>query len=195
MLDQVVLGGEFFRGLELADAEIAEVVRQARCSRCRGPLHRSDYSRKPRGGLVAVAGETQSRRISFCCDECRARSTPPSLRFLGRRVYLEACVIVASIVSMRLRGRGEARAVRMATGVPARTVARWRSWWTAGFRETGVFVELASRFVGLAASQLPRAIFEGISGSVDDRLERMARWVAPLTTRLVVESRFLRGPA
>ena len=30
-----------------------------------------------------------TKRFSFCCDQegCRRRHTPPSVRFLGRRVY------------------------------------------------------------------------------------------------------------
>ena len=44
------------------------------------------------GGL----GEEYDRRLSFCCalDVCRKRTTPPSLRFLGRKVYLGAVVVL-----------------------------------------------------------------------------------------------------
>ena len=37
-------------------------------------------------------------RLSFCCDRdgCRKRTTPPSVRFLGRKVYLGAIVILIS---------------------------------------------------------------------------------------------------
>jgi len=35
----------------------------------------------------------------FCCavDGCRSRATPPSLRFLGRKVYLAAIVVLVAI--------------------------------------------------------------------------------------------------
>ena len=40
----------------------------------------------------------QCLRLSFCCDRdgCRKRVTPPSVRFLGRKVYLGAIVILIS---------------------------------------------------------------------------------------------------
>jgi len=38
--------------------------------------------------------------LSFCCalDGCRSRATPPSLRFLGRKVYLAAIVVLIAIL-------------------------------------------------------------------------------------------------
>ena len=73
-------------------------VAAGRCLVCGGPLHRSDYARKPRGALMAAAGEEFVTRFSLCCgrDGCRKRATPPSLRFLGRRAYLGAVVIMAT---------------------------------------------------------------------------------------------------
>jgi hypothetical protein len=39
-----------------------------------------------------------NHRFSFCCDRdgCRNRATPPSVRFLGRKVYLGAVVMLIS---------------------------------------------------------------------------------------------------
>jgi hypothetical protein len=194
MFDDDVLGSEFFEGLERVDQAIAAAVREGGCGRCGGPVHRGDYARKPRGGARAGAGEGQTRRISFCCgaEGCRRRATPPSLRFLGRRVYLEAAVLVASAVGVALT---RAREVRRATGVPAMTVRRWLAWWSGPFVATEVFSELCARFVGgLPRHALPVAIVEKIEGSATARLELLARWLAPLTTRSVADgSRFLRG--
>jgi hypothetical protein len=77
--------------------------------------------------------------LSFCCavDGCRARATPPSLRFLGRKVYLGAVVVLAE--TMR-QGPTAAR-VRQLTelvGASRRILARWRA------RRPSAFV--ASRF-------------------------------------------------
>jgi len=75
-----------------------------------GPFVFSSNGRKPIGGLSAhkakldkASGVTgwvihdlrrtaRSWRFSFCCarDGCRTRKTPPSFRFLGRKVYLAA---------------------------------------------------------------------------------------------------------
>jgi len=194
MFDEVVLESEFFDGLRRMDAEIAEHVRRGRCPRCGGALHRGDYGRKPRGGTLAAAGEEQTRRFSFCCSQegCRRRATPPSLRFLGRRVYVEAVVVVASIVAM---AKTRPREVRQSTGVPARTVWRWRAWWSGAFAATAVLAELRARFVGgLPASLLPIVIVEKIEGCPSTRLEVVARWLAPLTTASLDDgARFLKA--
>ena len=46
--------------------------------------------------------EEYAERFSFCCavDGCRKRATPPSLRFLGRKVYLAT---VVTLISAMLR--------------------------------------------------------------------------------------------
>jgi len=194
MFNEVVFGSEFFEGLRRTDAAIAEAVRVARCPHCGGPLHRGDYGRKPRGGLMAAAGEAQVRRYSFCCGQegCRRRATPPSVRFLGRRVYLEAVVIGVSVLGLAFR-RAQDR--HRATGVPARTVGRWCSWWSGSFVMTAVFAALRARLV----TSLPRAALPGIllarmRGSTPHRVGQLGRWLAPLTTASVSDgSRFLRG--
>src|SRR5580658_1782572 len=87
-----------------------------------GARHQANYRRKPRGRPAAL-GEEHDRRFSFCCsvDGCRDRSTPPSLRFLGRKVYL--AVIVTLIAAMR-DGVTERRLGKLAAtvGVDRRTV-------------------------------------------------------------------------
>jgi hypothetical protein len=89
----------------------------------------------------------RARRSSFdsasaaAREGCRRRTTPPSLRFLGRRVYLEAVVLVASVVAaISGAGRGTARA----TGVPPRTLGRWLGWWRGSFLATAELVALAA---------------------------------------------------
>src|SRR4051794_40995532 len=107
MFGGIVLGRKFFSALEREDAALADLVAKGGCRRCGGPLHRGHYKRKPRGGALAAAGEVFALRHSLCCGHCRRRKLPPSLRFLGRRVYLGAVVIVAAAV-MVLRAAGAA---------------------------------------------------------------------------------------
>src|ERR1700727_2784827 len=127
MLGDLDLGREFFLQLVKVDEAVVREVVAGGCPRCEGPLHRSDYDRKPRGALIAPEGEAFVRRFSLCCgrEGCRKRATPPSVRFLGRRVYVGAVVILASIVAHAL---GVAAQARAATGVPARTTRRWLAW-------------------------------------------------------------------
>ena len=193
MVPQITLDREFFLFLEQEDGRIAEQVAAAGCPQCGGPLHRSDYERKPRGALFAPEGESSIERISFCCgrEGCRKRATPPSLRFLGRRVYLEVVVIVASVVAQAVK---TAEASKRATGVPARTARRWLAWWQGGFVSTEVFVALRAHLVGIEIERLPSTIVERLSGTIVEQLRTMATLLAPLTTRSVADgARYLRG--
>ena len=67
-----------------------------------GMLHSARYPRKPRGGLDDL-GPDYATRLSFCCavDGCRRRTTPPSVRYLGRRVYLGAVVVLVTAMTRR----------------------------------------------------------------------------------------------
>lgn len=193
------LGEEWFASLEEFDRQIAEAVAAAGCRHCGGPLHQGNYERKPRGGLVAEAGEALTLRHSLCCgrEGCRKRALPPSLRFLGRRVYLEAVVLLASTLAMALETLRRAREV---TGVPARTLRRWHGWWTEAFPSSAVWADLRARFVPPppAESELPRSLLERAQAIVDasaaviDVLLLTARWLAPVTTQSVPDgSRFV----
>jgi len=102
----------FFRVLHQIDVDLAAQCRERRCARCGGPLHRSEYQRKPRGGPPGLPDEV-SRRLSLCCgrEGCRARTLPPSCMFLGRKVYWGAVVLVA--VALRQRRPGSASAAKL----------------------------------------------------------------------------------
>jgi hypothetical protein len=194
MFDQIEFGREFFEQLEQLDAAIAAAVASGGCAACGGPLHRGDYARKPRGALLAAAGEAFVVRFSLCCgrDGCRQRALPPSLRFLGRRVYVGAAVIAASVVALAIQ---RASAARRATGVPARTLGRWSAWWRGPFTATAVFVAISSRLVPrLDTAMLPRSILDRLGGDALARVRRVLEQLAPLTTTSVADgSRFLRG--
>jgi hypothetical protein len=195
MLDDLDLGGEFFGLLVRADEAVMRRVAAEGCPVCDGPLHRSDYDRKPRGGRIGPAGEAFVRRFSLCCgrEGCRKRATPPSVRFLGRRVYLGAVVIVASMVALALRAAGE---IRRQTGVPARTTRRWLGWWQGPFLNTEVFVTICAQLVGVDVGGVPASIVGRLADTPTERVRRMLAWLAPLTTGSVPDgARFLRGTA
>jgi hypothetical protein len=143
---------------------------------------------------VAVAAETFARRFSLCCgrEGCRCRATPPSVRFLGRRVYVGAIVIVASVVALV---QAIASAATRATGVPARTTRRWLRWWRGPFVETPVFVEISGRLVpAVERRSLPTSILERLLGPATARVQSLLAWLAPITTTTTVDgSRFVRG--
>ena len=71
------------------DEKLAAEARERGCP-CGGQLHRACYPRKPRGAPREVEEDKAYRqRLSFCCakEGCRRRTTPPSVLFLGRKVY------------------------------------------------------------------------------------------------------------
>ena len=192
MFDQIELGGEFFEGLLAMDLAIVEEASSEACRFCGGRLHRGDYPRKPRGGLIGKAAENFGRRFSLCCGEegCRKRATPPSVRFLGRRVYVGAVVIVASVVAVM---EVAASAASRATGIAARTTRRWLRWWRGPFTTTSVFVQISSRMVpAVSRTSLPSSIVERLPGSVERRVAQLLGWLLPITT-VTSASRFVRA--
>jgi hypothetical protein len=122
------------------DADLAAAVQAGGCD-CGGVLHRASYPRKPRGVSRSVHPARLGRRLSFCCgrDGCRKRRTPPSLVFLGRRLYLGAVVVLASALAQGFSLR-RCEFLRRRFGVSVRTLARWRSWWREAFATSPVSV-------------------------------------------------------
>lgn len=193
MFEEMELGSEFFEVLTAIDATITARAAAEGCRFCGGRLHRGDYTRKPRGGLIAGAAEAFRRRFSLCCSRegCRRRATPPSVRFLGRRVYVGAVVIIASIIALALTA---ASAARRATGVPARTARRWGRWWRGPFVATPVFVDIAARLLAVDRLRLPASIVEAMSLPAVARLRKLLALLAPITTTSLPDgSRFVRG--
>jgi hypothetical protein len=200
---------EFFALVGEWDALIARQVAVARCSWCGGPLHQGNYLRKPRGGLLAGAGEASRLRHSLCCGRpgCRRRALPPSLRFLGRRVYVGAVVVLASVFAQLAMSLREAR---MATGVPGRTLRRWGTWWRGSLPALATWIELRARFIPPPPdeTELPRSLVarigddlalarqSGAAPTIAEVMLLVARCLAPVTTSSVAGgSRFTREAA
>jgi hypothetical protein len=180
------VGAKLFATLAEVDALSASRVRAAGCAECGGPLDRADYERKA-GGDLGEAAEAYTRRTSFCCrrDGCRRRATPPSVRFLGRKVYVAVLVVVASVVGreIALVGRGAARHVE---GVPVRTVRRWLGWWNIAFVLTTFWKE-AKGLLGtpVAEASLPGSLLGRLGEPSAATLTRLLRLIAPITTTSV----------
>ena len=193
MFDPFELRGEFFEGLVAIDEAIVERAAAEPCRDCGGPLHRGDYPRKPRGGVMSAA-ESFARRFSLCCgrEGCRHRATPPSVRFLGRRVYVGAVVIVASAIALTTMA---VSAVVRATGVPARTTRRWQRWWRGPFTTSTPFIELSARLVPAPERRrLPTALLERLAVDPSPAVTKLLAWLAPITTTSCPDgSRWLRA--
>lgn len=169
------LDAKFWQRAIEHDEKSAEKTREAGCLHCGGPLHRADYPRKPRGDLGDLE-EAFSRRFSFSCGHCRRRSTPPSIRFLGRRVYVGQVVVVATLIWQRLRGEIGRRVI----GVPRRTAARWMTWWSDSFVKMSFWSTECSRFMPpVDEDELPRAL---VCRFGVDIVARTLAFLAPITT-------------
>ncbi|MCA1788917.1 MAG: hypothetical protein LC667_03375 [Thioalkalivibrio sp.] len=148
----------FWTFLFSVDRSLAADVHQGGCS-CGARLHRADYLRKPRGGPKGLSRE-HCYRLSFCCgrEGCRKRLTPPSVRFLGRKVYLHAVVIL--VAAMR-QGPTPRRVRELAElfDVDRRTIQRWQVFWREQFPQTP-FWKVARGQLALLAEllDLPRAL-------------------------------------
>lgn len=179
MCHDVLQDPTFFRFLSRIDHEFAAETRAGRCPGCSGPLHVSDYPRKPRGCPAAMR-EEYSRRLSFTCGRCDARSTSPSVRFAGRRVYLAVVLMLRSPP-----GSASGRGLRDEFGIPARTLKRWRTWWRQDFPSTPFWQSMRARFMPpLATERLPQSLLDRFDGdALSDRLTQTLRWIAPLSTR------------
>lgn len=177
-----LLADATFHELLLAyDRDLADAAREAGCP-CGGVLHSAQYPRKPRPRLGRL-GPEQQRRFSYCCavDGCRSRATPPSLRFLGRKVYLAVAVLLIAVMQHGVN-EGRMRRLTQAIGVDRRTVARWRMWWRDAFTTTLFWQTARAAFMPPTdAEQLPAAIIARFTGSAAERMIALLRFLAPIT--------------
>ena len=186
MVHGFVADAKWFATLAAIDEIFAENVRVGGCADCGGPLDRADYERKPRGELGESAGAF-ARRRSFCCrrEGCRHRATPPSARFLGRKVYVAVVIVIASVLGRErsLVGRGTSR--RVAT-VPVRTVRRWLDWWQIAFALTDFWQDAKGFFATpVDTVMLPSSLLARFAPPASDGLSRLLRMIAPITTSSV----------
>ncbi len=148
------------------DLELAEKARADRCS-CGGRLDTADYPRKPRA--AGDLGPEHRRRHSFCCAVCRSRTTPPSVRFFGRRIYAFPVVVLVTALAAGLSGSRLAT-LRKEFGVDRRTLERLRVWWRELFPQTPFWKTSRARFSppvdGAQLNVVRERFAEGLDGLV-----------------------------
>lgn len=166
------------------DEDLAAEMRAQACGQCGGALHTANYPRKPRGALSKLPDDYDAR-LSFCCaaEGCRRRHTPPSMRFLGRRVYLGAVVVLASAMQQGLTPTRVNR-LRELLGVSLRTLARWREWWRTAFAESD-FWRAAKALVSPPTDEsgFPLSLLTRFGSDEQRRLIALLRFMKQLSTR------------
>ncbi len=174
----------FYQYLFHIDLENAKAAQAEGCAHCGGKLHVADYPRKPRGVRSAL-DETYQTRLSFCCatDGCRRRCTPPSVRFLGRKVYLGVIVILITAMEHGLSARRRKRLVEQLELYP-QALARWRQWWREIFPVSRCWRSHRGQFMPpVDENQLPGALLGRLCGEdLPHHVSLLLCLLAPLTT-------------
>jgi hypothetical protein len=166
------------------DEDLARETRRRRCQECGGRLDQGHFPRKPRVPSWVALPDSYDKRFSYSCavDGCRKRHTPPSTRFLGRRIYLGVVVVLATAMQQGLAPWRLSR-LRDELGVNRQTLERWRSWWREVFIESAFWKAAKASFSPpVPESGMPRSAVERFAGSEVHRLAALLRWLAPIST-------------
>lgn len=175
---------EFFERLLGIDRLIAAEVQAGGCE-CGGRLDRAPYPRKPRGVVESLGAEFSSRESFSCCREgCRKRTTPPSVRFLGPRVYASVVVLIAAageggVTKRRLELLGGL----VGWPLSRRTVERWVSWWRETLPKTRVWQAIRGRLQRpVSVERMPLSLVEAFPRkSPEEAVVGVLRLLSPIS--------------
>ena len=165
------------------DLQLAEERKSKGCPYCGGKLHSARFPRLLRGesGNAPIS----VHRHSFCCEACRKRVTPPSVRFFGRRRYAMTSMLLVSVLRPGRANKVQHDKLRSLLGISKRTLARWRLWWREAFVRTALWrSEGASIVPPIPGHELPGGLIERFTG------DRVQQWLyalvflSPLCKRL-----------
>ncbi len=146
---------------------------------CGGALHRANYPRKVRGINV------EAKRDSLCCakEGCRRRTTPESVRFLGRRVYAGFIVVLLTALQHGPTAR-RLMILQEQLGVDRRTLERWRQWWREQFAQSAPWRTERGRFVPPPdEAALPWSLWQRFCAGSPSPLLDLLRFLQPWSTR------------
>jgi hypothetical protein len=188
MPDKFLLGTNIYLLLNEIDQELAETTRQKGCPYCGGKLHLADYPRSP-FGLPPQLRDSFEYRLSFCCSQCRKRTTPPSVRFFGRR-WFPAPILV--FISALRHGVNQYRCeqVKRHFGivVSESTWRRWRRWWSKSFVTTSFWRQAKGRLPPadqFIQGPFPRVLLNAFQGTIKEKLILLLPFLAPLTAGIL----------
>ena len=181
MSHKFLLNSTFHLILIAIDRELAESTQQQGCS-CGGRLHQSNYPRSP-FGLPAEFRAAYDERFSFCCSNCRKRTTAPSVRFFGRRWYpAPLLLLISALMTSISDNRFDQIKRHFGITVSESTWKRWQKWWRAAFIET--------RFWKKARGSIPeykkpvtmtRRLLNAFEGLIDNKMILLLRFLSPIT--------------
>lgn len=170
------------------DADLAAKAQAGGCASCGGRLDVSNFPRKARG--ASGLGEEYESRYSFCCavDGCRGRCTPPSVRFLGRKVYVGAVVVLATALQQGPTKKSVTKLSGL-LGINRRTLVRWRRWWSALFGKSRFWASLRGRFApAVDEAAMPASLLSRMVATGEPAVVTLLRLLAPASTRPHLEA-------
>lgn len=163
------------------DRDLAEEFRQKGCS-CGGTLHRSNYPRSPLG-LLPEYRESYEERFSFCCNDCRRRTTPPSVRYFGRRWYPAPLLLLISALMLSINEHRLSQIKRhFGITVSESTWKRWSRWWREVFIETP-FWKHARGLIPEPKNpvSMARRMLNAFRGAIDNKMLLLLKFISPIT--------------
>lgn len=172
--------------LNIIDQDLATQAQQEGCPQCGHKLHQANYPRSP-VGMPLHFRSYYDERLSFCCEICRQRMTPASVRFFGRRWYPGPLFV---LISALLRGITESllREIKGSFGIlmTPSTLKRWRQWWDEVFPLTSFWKQASGLIppldpdLGLQRS-FPRALLDLFQGRLEEKICLLLKFLSPLT--------------
>ena len=183
-MEKILRDRRIYDWMEKVDIDSLRRLQEEACLFCvKGKLHRADYKRLPRGAPAEVL-KGWEKRFSLCCDQegCRKRHTPPSVRFLGRKVYIGVVVVLVSAMMYGANPRRLAK-LREAMGIDVRTLEHWRRYWMAVFVEEPFWRAQRARFMpALEEETMPYCLVEAFGAQRLEGLIRLMKFLSPITT-------------
>jgi len=163
------------------DRLIAEQVRQAQCPKCLGNLNQSNFPRKPRG-VPENTHPDYHIRFSLCCSKegCRKRFTPPSMRFLSRKVYSSVVILLIFMFKPETdESRIEKINTLLGTTLSIETLRRWRHFWIKALPQTHTWKRQAFSYAH--AQNLPVSLLTLFEQTGEQALIMGLKLILPLT--------------
>jgi hypothetical protein len=181
-IEEILRDTRFYELLLKFDRQIADAAHALPCLECGAKLHWGSFCRKPRG-VPAGLGPEHLRRFSLCCarDGCRTRETPSSVRFLSRKVFLGAMVVLISAMQSGLTLQRMKR-MKALVGVSGRTVLRWRDWWHTVFALSPFWRAHRGSAPAARDADLPASLLKSFTGAIEQQLISLLRFLVPITT-------------
>lgn len=183
MLHNFLSKAIFHSVLNVIDRDLMDQAKKEGCSFCKNTLHQANYPRSP-AGMPSEFRVHYDARLSLCCNSCRKRTTPPSVRFFGRRwfpapIFIFICILQCGINERRLAQIKK----HFGITVSESTWKRWRRFWREAFmttkfwqREKGILPAIVK-----TNQNITRVLFDLFNGNLEEKMRLLLRFLSPLT--------------